>query len=73
MDSNLQIERRYARDSRSIVSSVDTAGRLLHTFFLFFLCPVFYPVCLFSRDIDITHQRFGGHPGGWVCLAFHFF
>jgi hypothetical protein len=35
---------------------------------------VFYPVRLFSRDLDVqlSQQRFEGRPGGLRMLAFHF-
>jgi len=50
---------------------------LLLLLFLLFIgpCPVFYPTCLSSCDVDVKllHQRFGGRPGDvWRCLIFHF-
>jgi len=35
-------------------------------------CPVFYPVHLFSCDVDaqLSHQRFGDRPGGLEAFGF---
>jgi len=37
-------------------------------------CSVFYPVCLFSCDVDVqlSQQRFGDRPGGREMFGFHF-
>jgi len=57
-------------------SIIEQVRRLFHIFFFFFFfflpCPVFYPVCLFSRDVHVQllHQRFGGRPGGMFGFPF---
>jgi len=37
-------------------------------------CFVFYPICLFSCNVDVRfpHERFGGSLDGLECLIFHF-